>query len=314
MIAAGFLIIVGIIGLLVAANYFVLGAVSLAHHFKIPDVIIGATIIAVGTSAPELFININASLIGAGDIVISNIVGSNIVNVCLGLGLACIICPIGFDKKSILLLVPYGLIPLFLIIISVVYSPGNPTLSRVYGIILLMGFILSFFIKSESEDFIPQQTPASTSKLLIAIAQTLSGLFLLPYFGNLVVNNSIALATLCNVPKSVIGATIVAAGGSLPEVASCISAARIKRPRIALGNIVGSQIFNGFGILGLSIIFSPVQFTSLLVCDVIFLLSISLLLILFLRKAGKSLSLGSGIVFILLYGSYAVYLTAVALS
>lgn len=297
-----------------SANYFLRGAVSIAHTLSLPEFLVGSVIVAVGTSAPEMAINVSAALSGAGDIVISNIIGSNIVNLALGIGLAGLI--ISFDRARVeytrtLVVGLLGAVALLANTILSRHSPETAYFSLLFGMALLAAFVLFMYssIKTASAD--EESDHESDLSLLPAILLIVAGAGAMAFFSNYAVGVAVELSHRLGIPEAVVGATIIAAGGSLPEVSSCIAAARIKRPNLILGNIAGSQIFNILGILGLSGIIRPFDYSTFLGVDISILIAITiatLICILFtpLRRF-------MGPVLVLSYVAYAGYLIVIAI-
>lgn len=296
-----------------SATLFVKGAVSLAHRLSVPEFLVGSVIVAVGTSAPEVAINVSAALEEAGDIVVSNIVGSNIVNVALGVGIAA--CIMSFDRarsEYIKTALIGGIGAAFLLAVTVMTGEdGTSTFTRLFGGVLLTGFVGFMWWSittagsgSEEEDYADVALP-------LAILFILGGAAAMAFFSDRAVLLAVDLAGRIGIPEAVIGATIIAAGGSLPEVSSCIAAARIGRPNLVLGNVAGSQIFNILGILGLSGLITGFTYSTGLWIDVVLLIALTLILISCIRIAAVRPYMGP--ILVSGYGLYVVYLIAVSL-
>ncbi|MEM7438437.1 MAG: sodium:calcium antiporter [Pseudomonadota bacterium] len=295
-----------------AATLFVKGAVSLAHRLSVPEFIVGSIIVAVGTSAPEVAINVSAALEQAGDIVISNIVGSNIVNIALGVGIAA--CIMSFDRarsEYIKTIVVGGLGAATLLAITVLTSQNGVSMfTRVFGGGLMLAFLAFMWWSLRADSSNDEEEEIGEVAIPLAILFIVGGAAAMAYFSDQAVLLSVDLAGRIGIPETVIGATIIAAGGSLPEVSSCIAAARIGRPNLVLGNIAGSQIFNILGILGLSSLITGFTYTSDLWVDVMLLLGLTLLLIACIRIAGLRRFMGP--VLVSGYGLYVIYLIAIS--
>ncbi len=310
MIAQIVFLVIGLAGLVVCAEFFVKGAVSIARRFHMPDILIGATIVAIGTSAPELVINMFAAVEGEGDIVLSNIIGSNIVNICLGLGVAAQFAPIHYNRRAARVDLPLGLLGSLLLFLCFVPDADSPVLHRVLGIALLAGFV-GYLIMAKSEPVEPESDGhLGMGRTIVYLLLAAGGL---AWCGDVVVDSAVLLADAVGIPKSVIGATIIAAGGSLPEVATCFAAARQGRPQIALGNIAGSQIFNIFGILGLSSIVARVSFSTFLAVDFLILVALTVVLLAFVGRHQGQIGRAAGIGFIVAYLAYLGYQAVLAL-
>ena len=274
------LLIIGFVLLIKGADFFVEGSSSLARFLKIPSVIIGLTIVAMGTSAPEASVSINAALAGNNDIAVSNIIGSNIFNGLIVVGICAFMA--GFKTNRDILKRDMPVNILITAILCVMIADGR--LSRLEGILLLSGMI---FYKS-----------------LIFIA---GGLVAVIFGGNLVVNNASQIAVSFGVSQNFIGLTIVAIGTSLPELVTSIVATRKGDSGLALGNAIGSNIFNILFILGMSATISPLHILSESVIDCAILLVSGILLFVF-AYTRKSMNRTEGAICVLSYIGYTAYL------
>ncbi|MGF1447567.1 MAG: sodium:calcium antiporter [Pikeienuella sp.] len=301
--------------LILASDYFLTGAIGLAGRLDLPEFVVGSIIVAVGTSAPELAINIAAGLTGQGDIVISNLVGSNIVNICLGIGLAGLFvryAAIGANYGRALLVglaAAVGLAALTLI----TSAGGQSVVPRWAGIVLTILFAVyvwqSFRAGGEEGDA-DGEISAGAKSLPVCIALVLGGAVAMAFLADLAVDSAVDISTFLGIPEAVIGATVIAAGGSLPEIFSCIAAARQGRPNIVLGNIAGSQLFNLLGILGITALIAEVQFSSHLAIDMGVLIVGTVLLLAFAAApAGRKLLPAALLSVYGLYGGYLVYVS-----
>jgi cation:H+ antiporter len=275
------MLIGGLVGVVVGAKVFLNGAVGAAHRFGIPEFIVGSIIVAIGTSAPELAINVAASLQSAGDVIASNIVGSNIVNLGLGIGLAGFLVKYQSPKKVYIKATVIGLIgTLFLLVVTLTSgpSPAIAQFTRTIAVLLFTGFVCFTIWSLRNTDEADEDEMSDVSQSILVILPCLIvGAAAMSFFANVTVTNAVGVATALGIPDVVIGATIIAAGGSLPEVISCIEAARMKRSNIVIGNIVGSQIFNIFGILGFSGIVASFEYSRSIAIDVTFLVMMTLI-------------------------------------
>lgn len=287
----------------------------LQKKFGIPSIVVGLTIVSLGTSAPELAVSLISSLEGSNGITIGNVLGSNIFNTLMVLGLTSIIMPI-LIKKSIVIkdYVVNILITISLLILTFGRTLFNkePGLSRLSGIILLMGCIAYtiYLIKSakdESED----SEKHEEIKILNSCIRILIGIIGIILGGNLVVNSASNIAYSFGLSEKLVGLTIVAIGTSLPELVTSMIAATKGENDIAIGNVLGSNIFNILLILGVSSSISPIVISSALFIDIIFLIGVSILLGIFMFKGKKEkLYLGriEGAILVLIYISYMVYI------
>ena len=303
----------GFVLLIKGADFLVDGASSIAKRFGISALVIGLTIVAFGTSAPELVVNIFASLQGNTDIAIGNILGSNIANILLILGVSATIFPLAVKRGTTWKEIPLSLLAVVVLALLVndQFIDGSlPSgLTRIDGFVLLSFFIVflyyTFGISKAFED--ENQTDTREKSLLVSIFMILGGLFGLTLGGKWIVDSAVTIASSLGVSQAVIGLTVVAVGTSLPELATSAVAAYRKNADIAVGNIVGSNIFNIFWILGISAIISPLPFSPVMMRDVIVLIGVTLLLFAFMFIGKKHiLKRWQGVFFVLAYVAYIV--------
>jgi len=315
------LFVIGLALLIKGADWLVDGASALAKRFNISDLIIGLTIVSFGTSAPELFVNVYASYVGNTDITIGNILGSNIANILLILGISSIIFPLAVQKNTTWKEIPFSLLAAIMVGIMAAdfYLDKNPVsaITRSEGIALLaFFFIFMYYIfeTSKREQAENAQNNSAESNeinqpLFKSIFFIIIGLIGLSLGGKWIVDGAVSIATSLGVSQSLIGLTIVAVGTSLPELATSAIAAYKKNADIAVGNVVGSNIFNVFWILGVSSIMNNIPFQQKNFIDVGMTVFASLLLFLFMFIGKKHmLQRSQGILFLIMYVSYIVYL------
>ena len=297
LLSLGFLLLVK------GADWFVDGASGIAAKLRIPQLVIGLTIVAMGTSAPEAAVSISAALKGSADITIGNIVGSNILNILIILGLASALVSIAVAKSTIRVDIPF-----MLLITGVLLGLGwDGTISLPDGIIMLalfLGYLAYLFLGAKNN---PEEEPLKDLPLWKAFALTVIGLALIIWGADLAVDAATSLARIFGISERFIGLTIVALGTSLPELFTSVSAARKGNADIAIGNIVGSNIFNILFIVGLSALIVPVPFANPFRFDtVVAVLAGIVLLLCALRR--KKLVAWHGILMLALYGVYLAYL------
>ena len=298
------LLVTGFILLIKGADFFVEGSSSLAQILKVPSVIIGLTIVAMGTSAPEASVSINAALAGNNDIAISNIVGSNIFNGLVVVGVCAFLS--GFKTNSDILKRDMPLNILVTFILCLMFLDGK--LSRFEGCILFTGMILYIAsmiyhtIKNKEEE-----QPEKMFSLSKSIFYIIAGLAAVIFGGDLVVDNACIIAKNFGVSQNFIGLTIVAIGTSLPELVTSIVATKKGDSGLALGNAVGSNLFNILFILGFSAIISPLHVLNESIIDCILLLGSSILLFIF-AKTKQQMTKLEGCFCIVLYSIYMLYL------
>ncbi len=300
------LLVIGFTMLVKGADYFVDGAAGIATKFGIPQLVVGLTIVAMGTSAPEAAVSITGALNGAADISIGNVVGSNILNILIILGITGFITTVAVQKSTLMIEMPFMLaITVLLIILGM---SGN-VLTFVEGIILWTCFIaylvyLYFLAKKGTEEEAEEDRPVW--KLLLFV---LVGGAVVVWGANISVDAATAIAQAIGISERFIGLTIVALGTSLPELVASVTAARKGNADIAIGNIVGSNIFNVLFVLGTSALITPVPYqTTFLVDGLVAVAAGVLLWIATIRK--KELNRTWGIIMLLGYVAYFVYLLA----
>ncbi len=281
MVVSGLLIVAGFVALIFGANWLVDGASALAKKYHISDLAIGLTIVAFGTSAPELVVNAIASYQGYSDIVLGNIIGSNNFNLFIILGIAGLIFPISVQSSTVWREIPISLIAALILLIlgNEIFISKLTEISRYDGLILIVLFALFLLyvykqMKTEESVIITFESK-SNAKIWILIAGGFAGLIA---GGQLVVNNSIGLATTLGVSEKIIGLTIVAAGTSLPELVTSVVAALKKNSDIAIGNVIGSNVFNILLILSISSFIRPIHFNPNFNLDIAILIGGTLFL------------------------------------
>lgn len=300
------LLVLGFVLLVKGADWFVDGAASIAAKLGIPQLVIGLTIVAMGTSAPEAAVSLTAAFHGNADITIGNVVGSNIMNVLVILGLAALICPMKVAK-----LTAFVDIPVTLVMSLVLFGLGvDGSISRLDAAILLVVFIgyLSYLFLMTKKGLISGESEEEVAKIQSvpkALLFTVLGLALIIVGSSLAVDAASAIAKMLGLSERFIGLTIVALGTSLPELFTSVAAAIKKNPDMAIGNIVGSNIFNILFIVGLSGMVIPVPFASAFRFDT--LVATATMLLLFLLSLPKR-RLGRVAGFILLAGYIAYFL------
>lgn len=262
------------------------GAAALARRMNVPEIVIGLTIVAAGTSAPELFVSLVSALNGTPDLAIGNVVGSNTMNTLLIVGVTALVAPMTISRSTVKKDIPFSVIASVLLIALCLDSfaslsiSGN-TISRIDGLLMLAGFaafmVYTLRVAKSGTSEPAAQTQKTVSPWLSA-AFVLIGLACLVLGSNLFVNSASAVAYLLGVSESVVGLTIVAGGTSLPELATSVVAARKGQSAIAIGNVIGSNVFNILMILGLTATVCPMQIQGITFIDLsLMLLSVILL-------------------------------------
>jgi len=311
------LLVSGFVPLIWGANLLVDSASSLAKRYNVPNIVIGLTIVAFGTSAPELVVNIDASISQVTDIAIGNIIGSNIFNIFGILGISSIIYPLMVKKNTTWIEVPLaflsGLVVFILANDALIDKKTISVLTRIDGIILLLFFsiFMAYNVMLVKEGGYDEEIPAKDYSLLKAILYILLGLGMLVLGGRLIVTNAVKVAQLIGISERIIALTIVSIGTSLPELATSAVAAKKKNVDIAIGNIVGSNIFNAFFVLGISAVIYPVTLQKMSNFDLSVNLFAGLLLFIFIFTGkGRKIERWEGLIFLF---SYSAYVTALIL-
>lgn len=307
-------LLLGFIVLIKGADFLTDGASSIAKRFSIPEIAIGLTVVAFGTSAPELMVNIIASINNHNDITMGNIIGSNLFNILLILGIASLIAPLKIQRDTIKREIPFSffatLVFFFLVNDAMFLKKESSGLSRLDGGILLGLFIFFFImvfvvkgkIKEELEDI--KVFPPFLNIALIVIG--IAGLFL---GGEVVVQNAVKLARALNISEKFIALTVVSMGTSLPELVTSAVAAHKNRFDLAVGNVIGSNIFNIFLILGVSSLISSISFSVVLNTDMYVLFGANLLIVVAMFTGKKFiLDKWEGGFFLLTFISYLIFL------
>lgn len=269
------ILVISLAGIVFGADYLVAGAVSIARKFKVSDFVIGAAIVGVGTSMPELVVSFIGAIQGNADVAIGNVVGSNIFNILGILGITAIFFPIAVNKDNMKFEMPLciGVSILLTILVFSFFNGNVPTISRVDGLVLLLCFALfmwySFYRDRKQNTSGPEQTVTQDEKtpLWLAIVKVLGGLAVLITSCDFFVDNAVLIAKSFGVNDAFISLTLIACGTSLPELAASVAAALKKNTQLALGNIIGSNIFNITLILGLSSQVMPLNSSGITAVD-----------------------------------------------
>ena len=309
------LFVVGFIILIKGADLLVDGSSSIARKFHVSNLVIGLTLVSFGTSAPELIINLVASFEGKQEIAIGNILGSNIANTLLILGISALIYPLAVHKSTVWKEIPYSVLAVlvlgFLVNGVIIGGESQALLSRFDGIILLVLFIVFIFYTFSIAKKHNELSDIQYKELEVfkSVVYTVLGILGLGFGGPMIVNGAVKIAQNIGMSESFIGLTIIALGTSLPELATSAVAAFKRNTDIAIGNVVGSNIFNVLWILGISSVIKPLVFDSSNIINlyIVILVSIILFLSIFI---GRKRSIGrlEGFFFLLLYVTYIVYL------
>lgn len=313
MILALIRLVIGFALLVKCADLFVDGASSLAKKLNIPAFVIGLTIVAFGTSAPELAVSITAAMKGSNDIAIGNVVGSNIFNTLVVLGASAAITPIAVDKGMIKRDYPLSIFAAVLLGVlamdTVLFKASEMSLSRLDGIILLIAFagFMVMTVKAGLEGREEEEEDSEAMPLMKSLLVIVVGLVGIVVGGDLSVEGAKGIARFFGLSEAIIGLTIVALGTSLPELVTSIVAAKKGESDIAVGNVIGSNIFNVFLILGVSSTILPMNVSGTYLYDIGMLIGVMVLTYLPIAKT-KKVTRVMGITMVLVYAAYTVYL------
>lgn len=313
MLLSILLIIIGFVLLIVGADLLVDGASGIAKKFHIPEIIIGLTIVSIGTSMPELFVSITSALEGHSDMAIGNVIGSNLSNLLLILGLSTMIKPVVFQKETRLYEIPMCLASTLILMI---FCNTNAKISRGESAVLLILFCMFivytiFMAKKESkknivEIDVKEEKKNSTLKDIIFIILGIVGLKI---GGDLAVDNAVVVANYFNLSEKLISLTILAIGTSLPELVTSVTAAIKGNSDIAIGNIIGSNIFNILLIIGVSSVIYPITYNMSYNFDISILVISTIILAIFPFIPPKDkMSRANGVIYFLMYLMYLGFL------
>jgi cation:H+ antiporter len=311
------LIVLGIAFVTYGARMLVSGGSSLARRLKVSDLIIGLTIVALGTSAPELMVSVAAALSGSTEVALGNVVGSNIANICLILAICAIITPLSIQRNTVRAEVPLALLG---VLIAFVLSQDEmidqippSVISRIDGLVLLgffaiyMAYMLALATNSRDRHLVVDEN--NRISVGLAIVMVIGGMLGLAFGGDFIVKGAVDVARNFEISEAVIGLTLVSVGTSIPELATSVVAAVKRNSDIAVGNVVGSNLFNTFLILGTSSTIAPLKLGAITLTD--FLVNIAatifLLVSAFINTPSR-VNRPEGICLLLMYIGYMVYL------
>lgn len=301
------LIVAGFVFLIMGADWLVNGASGLAKRFNVPDLVIGLTVVAFGTSAPELVVNLVAAIKGSSEIALTNILGSNIINTLVILGVSALIYPVASQASSRKRDIPLSIFAGFAVLLLVLLTQGDGGVNRWGGVLLLLCFCFFMFFtmrhaRKNPAESAEEYTPIPAWK---AVGLILVGLLGLIVGGQAIVASAQNIARSWGVSEHIIGLTVVALGTSLPELATSAMAAYKKNSDLAIGNVIGSNIFNVFFVLGVSACIRPLASYDGLILDAFMAGCSSLLLLAFLyTNKERKLQRWQGFVFLCIYAVY----------
>ena len=308
------ILIVTLVGIVFGADLLVAGAVSVARRYKVSDFVIGAAIVGIGTSMPELVVSFFGALKGNADVAIGNVVGSNIFNVLAILGMTAICYPIAIDKKNMTFEIPFCIgVSVLVTLLALNFFNGTPaTISRVDGLILILlflGYMYYSFVRDKKNAL---QAPVEANEPILSlwksILKVVGGLALLIVSCDFFVDSAVSIAKSWGVSDAIISLTLIACGTSLPELAASVVAAFKKNTQLALGNIVGSNIFNILLILGLSSQVMPLTSAGITLVDYGVMIGAAIVPLLF--GFNKKIGRVGGALMVIAFAVYTWYLIA----
>ena len=304
------ILIVSLVGIVLGADWLVAGAVSIAKKYKVSDFVIGAAIVGVGTSMPELVVSFIGAVQGNADVAIGNVVGSNIFNVLGILGITALFFPIAISKDNMKFEIPFCiLVSVLLMLLAMNFFNGTPaTIGRLDGLILLLlfAFFMWYSFRRDMKNAQTSKTPVKEENIWMAIGKVAAGLAVLITSCDFFVDNAVSVAKSFGVNDAFISLTLIACGTSLPELAASVAAAFRKNTQLALGNIIGSNIFNITLILGVSSQVMPLSSGGITVVDYLVMIA-AVMITLLLGFKGRISRVAGGFMFLCFVG-YTWYL------
>lgn len=306
-----FLLVVGFVLLIKGADFFVEGSSAVAKMLKVPSIIIGLTIVAMGTSLPECAVSITASMTNNNALAVSNAIGSNIFNLMVVCGFCALFNPLAVEKSTLLKEFPFSVICAILLLVGGYFGME---LGRADGVILLVVFVcfLIWMVRSAQKARENARENASDEEYEVlpvwkCVVFIVGGIIAIKFGGDFVVDGASSIAAKMGLSQNLIGLTIVACGTSLPELVTSVVAARKNELDMALGNVIGSNVFNILFVLGIAATISPIAFITENMIDIAILIAMSVLVWVF-GWTKKRLDKAEGIIMLLLYAAYLVYI------
>lgn len=320
------LLLIGLTLIIAGANFLTESASAIARRFGISEFIVGLTVVAIGTSTPELVVSVISAAKGNGDIAIGNVIGSNMFNTLVIIGLTAALTPLTLSAGNIKKDIPFGLVASLILFVVAgdifINNEGPSVISRSEGLLLLcvFGFFMAYVVysavlrKDKGADAVgaaPGGKVSAYDNVVVSVIIIIASLAALVGGGELFLHSSMEIARRIGISESVIAVTIVAGGTSLPELAASITAAVKGKPGLALGNVLGSNVVNIFLVLGLSAAISPLEMNGINIYDTLVLIGASLLLFFTTVAFGKKrIDRVEGVIFLLLYAVYIWWMLA----
>jgi len=311
-----FLLIIGFVLLIKGADILVDGATSLAKRFGLPDLVVGLTVVSIGSSAPELIVNLFAGFRGSPDLAVGNILGSNTVNILLGLGVAALVHNLKVRRSTVWKEIPFSLLAVLVLALlandALIDGEVFSSITRGDGLVLLAFFLIFLYYVYSLGAGARQdagECDGSERSMRTALLMVAGGGIGLALGGKWVVDGAVEIGRSLGASEALMGLTVVAVGTSLPEIVTSAVAAHRKKADIAVGNVVGSNIFNIFWVLGVVSVIRPIHFSPALNMDILAVIIATALLFVFLFVGKRhTLTRREGLGFILMYGVYLAYL------
>ncbi len=303
------LLVVGFVLLIKGADFFVEGSSSAAKMLKVPALIIGMTIVAMGTSLPETSVSVSAALAGKNELAISNVVGSNIFNLMVVCGLCAVLCPLEISKEALKQDFPFSIIIAGLLILLGIIGGAVGHIDGAILLAVFVGFLL-MMIRSAKKHQESGESEAEDYKIIPlwkCLLFIIGGVIAIALGGKMVVSGASDIARAFGMSDNLIGMTVVALGTSLPELVTSVVAAKKKELDMALGNVIGSNVFNILFVLGIASAISPVAYTAENIVDTSVLIAMSLIVLVFCLKK-KQLDRIHGIAMLTIYAGYTTYI------
>ena len=299
------LLLVGFLFLIKGSDFFVDGASSIASHLKIPTIIVGLTIVAFGTSAPEAAVSITSSLTGSNAMAVSNVIGSNLFNMLMVIGIAALLSNLLMEKSVLKKDLPFlvGITLLFAIFIFIGWDITN--LEGIILLVILIGYVI-YLIRGSKKSKNANEVEAAKFTLPKSIVLILIGLAGIIIGGDLVVDSASAIAIALGMSETLVGLTIVAIGTSLPELVTSITALKKGENQLVIGNVIGSNIFNILFVLGASSAISRIPLDSSMLIDVLFMMGVTILCFIF-GKTQDKYDKKEGVILIALFIAYMAF-------
>ena len=301
------LLIVGLVILSVGADVFVRGATNIADSLGIPPLLIGLTVVAFGTSAPELCVSMLAAFQGTSDIAVGNVLGSNIFNILMIIGISALMTPMKVDSSIIKREMPIMLV----VMAFFAFFASSGTISRVEGISFAIGiftYVFATYLNGRKDKITPEDLDIEKRPTWQNILILVLGLAGLVGGSHLIVESATVIARQFGVSEVVIGITLIAIGTSLPELATTVAAAMKGKPELAIGNAIGSNVFNVLCVLGFTSVVLPLEVNPQVLAVDIWVMLVACIIPLFLMMIGKRVSRVDGVIMVGMYVSYMIYL------